>query len=88
MVIFVDDIMAAFMEDEALGQSHAKFKDDPEEMSMLKEKTVTYFKFMLGGIKRYIGRPLDEVHCKLGISDQMFDAAVAKIIDCLKKMRK
>lgn len=69
MVAFVDDIMDAWMEDEDLSKSHAKFREEPEEMSMLKEKMVTYFKFMLGGIKRYIARPLDEVHSKLGISD-------------------
>ena len=55
---------------------------------MLKEKMVTYFKYMLDGAKRYIGRPLDEVHSKLGITDQQFDVAVGKIINSLKKMRK
>ena len=74
MSIFVEDFMEGIMGDSELACYHEKFQD-PYEMELLKEKLCQYFKFLLGGSRFYIGKPMPEVHKNLGITPEVFASA-------------
>ena len=86
MAIFVEDFMEGIMGDSELACYHQKFQD-PEEMEMLKEKLVCYFKYKLDGARFYIGKPMADVHRTLGISDEVFDKACLIFTASLKKLK-
>lgn len=56
-------------------------------MDMLKEKMFQFFKYRLGGSKRYIGQSIAEVHSNMNISNALFDTACEKIIKSVKKLK-
>lgn len=86
MALFVEDFMENIMGDAELACYHEKFQD-PEEMEMLKEKLISYFKFKLDGSKFYIGKPMSEVHKNLGISDEVFDKACVVFTNSVRRMK-
>ena len=82
----VDDLMEGFMGDKELAWHHRKFQD-PDQMDMLKEKMFQFFKFKLGGSKRYIGISIAEVHADMNISNALFDTACEMILKSVKKIK-
>jgi len=86
MSIFVEDFMEGIMGDVDLACYHEKFRD-PDEMEMLKEKLVQYFKYKLDGAQFYIGKSMPDVHRNLGISNDMFDKACEVFTQSLRKVR-
>ena len=86
MAIFVEDFMEGIMGDSELACYHQKFQD-PEEMEMLKEKLICYFKWKLDGARFYIGKPMPDVHRNLGITDEVFDKACLIFTASLKKLK-
>ena len=54
---------------------------------MFKYKMSEYFKYLAGGSKRYLGKPIDEVHRHMGISETLFDKSKDIILAAMKKMR-
>ena len=75
------------MSDPDLAGPHAKIAEDSDAFELLKYKMFQYFKFMTNGTKRYIGKPLDEVHRHMGISEALFDKSKDKVLASMKKMR-
>lgn len=87
MTLFIDEILTAFMADPDLAGPHAKIAADIEQFALLKYKMFEYFKYITNGQKNYIGRPIDEVHRHMGISETLFDKSKDKILAAMKKMR-
>ena len=46
-----------------------------------------YFKYITDGSKEYNGKPMDEVHRHMSISETLFDKSKDKILASMKKMR-
>ena len=85
--LFVDEVLTGFIADPGLAGPHAKIMADTEQFELLKYKMFEYFKFITDGTKRYIGKPIDEVHRHMGISETLFDKSKDKILAAMKKMR-
>lgn len=84
MEAFIDDLAKVWINDDENSLLQEKYQD-PERLSLFKEKLFHFFKYKMDGAKFYIGIPLSETHWQLGITDIMFDKAVAQVIATLRK---
>ena len=83
LLALVDTWLANTEHLEAARAHNAKY-EDPVECEILKEKFFQYLKFLFGGSKHYIGRPLAEVHKDLGITDERFDEVNRKFVSSVQ----
>jgi len=60
---------------------------DAQAQSLFKAKLFNFFKWVMGGEKFYIGRPLKEIHWGLRISDELFDKTTTQIIQAARSTR-
>lgn len=69
---FVTEMISGFMGCPELREAHSKFEDETQ-MALFQEKMFQFFKFKMGGSKRYLGVSIEEVHRNMGITDELFD---------------
>lgn len=82
----MDALTENWQKDEQLGKVHVK-TEDPQELQLFKAKLFHLFRWLLGGDKFYIGRPLEDTHWPLNITDEMFDRANGIVIQTLRSMK-
>lgn len=83
MATLVDLILTGFTEDALLATKTTK-QFNQKESGLLKAKLIAFFQFKMGGAKRYIGKPLGEVHQHMGITDALFEKACLMMVAKMK----
>lgn len=81
----VDDIVEAHMHNPTIKARFLPYKEDPENLKVIKGHTVSFFCAGSGGHQEYTGKGMENTHRGMNISEAEFMAATDDILQVLDK---
>lgn len=81
----VDDVVEAHMQNPLISARFLPFKEQPEQLSVIKKHTVDFFSAGSGGPATYAGRNMTTTHRGMNISPAEYMHVVDDIMHVLEK---
>lgn len=81
----IDDIVEAHMQNPLIQVRFLPYKEDPENLKMIKRHLVEFFCAGSGGEEAYTGRDMESAHRGMNISEAEYMAATDDILKTLDK---
>jgi len=85
ITVLVDDIVAAHMVNPLIGPRFQPYKDDPENLAVIKQHLVEFISMGTGGDVEYSGEDMQSAHRGMNIDDAEYMAAIDDIMGVLDK---
>ena len=81
----VDDVVENHMNNPTVNARFLPYKEEPEQLAVIKKHTIDFFSAGSGGPANYTGRDMPEAHRGMNISPQEYMEVVDDIFSALDK---
>jgi hemoglobin len=83
--VLVDDIVAAHMENPVIRARYRPLLETPDKLAVAKKHLCAFLEEGTGGVAKYSGRTMPEIHRGMNINETEYMAVIDDILGALRK---